>query len=57
MTMALNPSLSTDAEKLFEFHGDIRSVMIVDRIGNVVAFASRTRRPVDPAFIRDVASK
>ena len=57
MTMALDPSLSIDPEKLFEFHEDIRSVMIVDRIGNVIAFASRTRIPVDPAFIRDVASK
>jgi len=57
MTMALNPSLPIDPEKLFEFHEDIRSVMIVDRIGNVVAFTSRTRTPVDSAFVRDVASK
>ena len=31
--------------------------MVVDRIGIVVAFASRTKRPVDPAFVEDIASK
>ena len=31
--------------------------MIIDRIGNVVSFAARTKRPVDPAFVRDMGSK
>ena len=44
-------------EKLFAFDDDIRSVMVVDRIGNVVSFAARTEKPVDPGFVRDVGSK
>jgi hypothetical protein len=52
-----NLASPTDPERLFQFNDDIRSAMIVDRIGNVVSFASRTRRPVDPAFVKDIASK
>lgn len=48
---------TVDPRKLFEFHEDIRSAMIVDRIGNVVDFASRTSKPVDPLFVRDIGSK
>ena len=44
-------------QKIFDFHDDIRSVMVVDRIGNIVVFASRTRRPVDSSFVKDMASK
>lgn len=31
--------------------------MIVDLLGNLVSFASRTKRPVDPMYLRDVSSK
>ena len=31
--------------------------MVVDRIGNVLSFASRTGKPVDPGFVNDVGSK
>ncbi len=31
--------------------------MIVDLIGNVVSFASRTRIPVEPDFVNDMTSK
>jgi len=31
--------------------------MIVDRIGNIVSFAARTKRPVDPGFVKDIGSK
>jgi hypothetical protein len=53
----LSHSLSVIPQKLFDFDEDIRSVMIVDRIGNVISFASRTKRPVDLAFVRDIGSK
>jgi hypothetical protein len=49
--------MPTNPEKLFDFHDDIRSAMVVDRIGGLVAFASRTGSPVDPAFVRDITSK
>jgi len=44
-------------EQLFEYHEDIRSAMIVDLVGNVVSFASRTKVPVDPSFVNDMTSK
>ena len=44
-------------EKLFGFSEEIRSVMVVDRIGNLVSFASRATRPVDPAFVSEIAAK
>jgi len=53
MTLAL----SVVANRLFEFDNEIRSALVVDRLGNIVSFASRTGRPVDPAFLRDVAAK
>jgi hypothetical protein len=31
--------------------------MIVDRIGNLVSFASRAGRPVDPGFVSEIAAK
>jgi hypothetical protein len=49
--------LPSTPEKLFDFHDDIRSAMVVDRIGNVLAFASRTGNPVDPAFVKDITAK
>ena len=53
----LRPASSFAPEKLFAFNDDIRSVMVVDRIGNVVAFASRTGKPVDPRFVEEIGSK
>jgi hypothetical protein len=44
-------------EKIFDFDDDIRSAMVVDRLGNVIAFASRTGKPVDPSFVNEIASK
>ena len=44
-------------DKLFEFSEDIRSAMLVDRIGNLVSFASRAVRPVDPAFVSEIAAR
>ncbi len=49
--------MSAITEKLFEFHEDIRSVMVVDTIGTVLAFASRTSKPVDPDFVKDMTAK
>lgn len=31
--------------------------MVVDRIGNVISFASRTGKPVDPRFVIEVGAK
>jgi len=31
--------------------------MVVDLIGNVISFVSRTMRPVDPQFVNQVGSK
>jgi len=31
--------------------------MVVDRIGNLVSFASRAVRPVDPAFVSEIAAR
>jgi hypothetical protein len=53
----LRSASSVVPEKLFTFNDDIRSVMVVDRIGNVVSFASRTGKPVDPRFVDEVGSK
>lgn len=44
-------------DKLFAFNNDIRSVMVVDRVGKVVSFAARTGRPVDPRFVDEIGSK
>ena len=44
-------------DKLFEFSEDIRSAMLVDRIGNLVSFASRATRSVDPAFVSEIAAR
>jgi hypothetical protein len=44
-------------DKLFEFSEDIRSAMLVDRIGNLVSFASRAARPVDPGFVSEIAAR
>ena len=44
-------------DKLFEFSEDIRSAMLVDRIGNLVSFASRAAKPVDPAFVSEIAAR
>ena len=44
-------------EAIFAFHEDIRSAMVVDRVGNLVSFASRTKQPVDPVFVNQIGSK
>ena len=44
-------------DKLFEYSTEIRSAMLVDRIGNLVSFTSRAARPVDPAFLSDIAAR
>jgi len=44
-------------DKLFEFSEDIRSAMLVDRIGKLVSLASRAARPVDPAFVSEIAAR
>ena len=53
----LTPAPSVVPEKLFDFDDDIRSAMVVDWIGNVISFASRTGKPVDSRFVVDIGSK
>ena len=53
----MSPASPVNAHRLFAFNDDIRSVMVVDRIGNVISFASRTGKPVDPRFVSEVGSK
>ncbi len=43
--------------KLFAFDEDIRSAMVVDRLGNLVSFASRTKKPIDPGFVNQIGCK
>ena len=49
--------MSVNPEDLFGFHDDIRSAMVVDRVGSLLSFASRTRNPVDPEFVKDITAK
>ena len=55
------PALTSEShvllDKLFEFSDDIRSAMLVDRVGNLVSFSSRAARPVDPAFVSEIAAR
>ena len=44
-------------EKLFAFSEEIRSAMLVDRIGTLVSFASRATRPVDLGFVSEISAK
>ena len=53
----MSPASHISAARLFALHEDIKSVMVVDRIGNVISFASRTGKPVDPKFVSEVGSK
>jgi hypothetical protein len=53
----LTPRTRVALEKLFAFSEAIRSVMVVDRIGNLVSFASRATKPVDPGFVSEVAAR
>jgi hypothetical protein len=53
----LTPRSRDALEKLFAFSGEIRSAMLVDRIGNLVSFTSRTARPVDLGFVTEIAAK
>jgi hypothetical protein len=53
----LAPASSITPEKLFDFDDEIRSVMVVDRLGNLISFASRTSKPVDPRFVDQIGSK
>jgi len=48
---------ASDVAEIFRFDENIRSAVVVDRIGNVVSLASRTTKPLDTIFVRDVASK
>ena len=55
------PVLTTDSrvilDKLFEFSEEIRSAMLVDRIGHLISFTSRAAKPVDPAFVSEIAAR
>jgi len=53
----LTSESSVTLAKLFEFSEDIRSAMLVDRIGNLVSFTSRAAKPVDPAFVSEIAAR
>ena len=53
----LAPKSRVTLERLFEFSEDIRSAMIVDRIGSLVSFTSRATRPIDPRFVSEIAAR
>lgn len=53
----LTPKPRIVLERLFGFSEDIRSAMIVDRIGNLVSFTSRAAKPVDPRFVSEIAAR
>ena len=53
----MSPASHVVPEDLFAFHEDIRSAMVVDRLGIVISFASRTKKPVDPMFVNQIGSK
>ena len=53
----LTRSSRISIDKLFSFSDEIRSAMVVDRIGNLVAFSSRSTRPVDPRFVSEIAAR
>ena len=51
------PAGPVSPAKVLEFHEDIRSAMLVDRLGNMISFAARTKRPVDPMFVNQIGAK
>jgi len=53
----LTPRSRVSLEKLFAFSEEIRSAMLVDRIGTLVSFASRATKPVDLGFVGEIAAK
>ncbi|HUK80148.1 MAG TPA: hypothetical protein VLU91_05745 [Nitrososphaerales archaeon] len=53
----LSPRCKVTLEKLFAFSEEIRSAMLVDRIGTLVSFASRATRPVDLGFVSEISAK
>jgi hypothetical protein len=53
----LTPKSRIVLDKLFGYSGEIRSAMLVDRIGNLVSFSSRASRHVDPAFVSEIAAR
>lgn len=53
----LTPRCKVALEKLFAFSEEIRSAMLVDRIGTLVSFASRATRPVDLGFVSEISAK
>ena len=53
----LTPKARPSVEGLFAFSEAIKSVMVVDRIGNLVSFSSRATRPVDSGFVSEIAAK
>ena len=53
----LTPRSQVTLEKLFAFSKEIRSAMLVDRIGTLVSFASRASRPVDLGFVSEISAK
>ena len=57
MLSILTPRSRLALEKLFVYSEEIRSAMLVDRIGTLVSFASRTTKPVDHEFVSEIAAK
>jgi len=53
----LTPKSQVALEKLFAFSEEIRSAMLVDRIGTLVSFTSRAARPIDIGFVSEIAAK
>jgi len=53
----LEPKSGVVLEKLFGYSQEIKSAMLVDRIGNLVSFASRTAKQVDPGFVSEIAAR
>ena len=51
------PNFRATLEKLFAFSDEIRSAMLVDRIGTLVSFTSRSTKPVDVGFVSEIAAK
>jgi len=51
------PQSQVVLEKLFGYSEEIRSAMLVDRIGNLVSLTSRATGPVNLDFVKEVAAK
>lgn len=53
----MTPRTRMSLDELFSFSDEIRSAMLVDRIGTLLSFTSRASRPVDPRFVSEIAAK